>query len=29
VVSPNTSWRDNVLIRMIIERNAARESIDQ
>ncbi|MDR1581103.1 MAG: hypothetical protein LBS35_12155 [Synergistaceae bacterium] len=24
--SPNTSWKDNVLIRMIIDRNAARNS---
>jgi hypothetical protein len=25
-ISPNASWRDNVLIRMIVERNAARNS---
>ncbi|MDR2780792.1 MAG: hypothetical protein LBB28_06675 [Synergistaceae bacterium] len=25
-LSPNSSWRDNVLIRMIIERSAARDS---
>ena len=28
-ISPNTSWRDNVLIRMIVERNAARNSRGQ
>jgi membrane protein CcdC involved in cytochrome C biogenesis len=28
-LSPNTSWSDNVLIRMIIERNAARNSRSQ
>lgn len=25
-VSPNSSWKDNVLIRMIIDRNAVRNS---
>jgi membrane protein CcdC involved in cytochrome C biogenesis len=25
-ISPNTSWSDNVLIRMIVEKNAARNS---
>ena len=28
-LSPNTSWKDNVLIRMIIERSAARNSRGQ
>jgi hypothetical protein len=28
-ISPNTSWRDNILIRMIVERNAARNSRGQ
>jgi membrane protein CcdC involved in cytochrome C biogenesis len=28
-LTPNTSWRDNVLIRMIVERAAARSSRGQ
>ena len=28
-LSPNASWNDNVLIRMMIERNAARNSRGQ
>jgi hypothetical protein len=28
-LSPNPLWRDNVLIKMIIERNTARNSRDQ
>jgi hypothetical protein len=28
-MSPNSSWNDNVLIRMMIERNAARNSRGQ
>jgi len=28
-LSPNSSWRDNALIRMIVERNTARNSRGQ
>jgi membrane protein CcdC involved in cytochrome C biogenesis len=28
-ISPNSSWKDNVLIRMIVERDAARNSRGQ
>ncbi|MDR0654611.1 MAG: hypothetical protein LBG12_15075 [Synergistaceae bacterium] len=28
-ISPNASWKENVLIRMIVERNAARNSRGQ